>query len=189
MIEDRGLWPADHGANDGKTWLRIDVTDPALTLFQKILLVTDGTVTELLSLYCEQPIIARKILQSLPATAVLAAAAAGIAPPLMLRAVILENADGKPLLHATSCFALDSMPAAIRRDLQETDTPIGLLWRRERLEMYRELLGCQKGVDDEIAAALQVPGTTPLLQRSYRLFHHREAMGLITETFATSVLK
>jgi chorismate-pyruvate lyase len=167
----------------------IEPADPRLTLFQKILLTTDGTVTELLSLYCGQAIHARKLWQSTQPAPDRAARDIGIAAPLLLRTVLLEDATGVPLLHATSRLALAQMPQAIRRDLQETELPIGLLWRRERLEMYREILGCQRGTAPEIARLLAVPPATLLLNRRYRLHHLGQPMGMIEETFATPILR
>lgn len=171
------------------TWADVSVDDSSHTLFQKILLATDGTVTELLSLYSGQPVSARKLAQSISEAPSPAALQAGIEVPLLLRTVLLESADGRPLLHADSCFSLDAMPASIRRDLLQTDLPIGLLWRRERLEMFREILGCQRGIAPATAAMLQVSPDALLLRRNYRLIHHGQTMGWIEETFASATLK
>lgn len=168
-------------------WTSIIPADPDLSLFQKILLATDGTVTELLSLYCGKPVTARK--QDQPASAVLDnARMQEIAAPRLVRTVLLEDSHGHPLLHASSCFALGLMPESIRRDLEQTDLPIGLLWRRERLEMYREIQECRRGTAPLIARLLDVAPDAPLLGRTYCLFYQKQVMGLITETFATSVL-
>lgn len=171
------------------SWTNVAHDDASHTLFQKILLATDGTVTELLSLYCGQRVSARKLVQTTSQDPSPAAMRAGIVPPLLLRTVLLVSAEGCPLLHAASCFALDAMPEPIRRDLLQTDLPIGLLWRRERLEMYREILGCQRGSAPAIASVLQVASDATLLRRNYRLIHHGQPMGWIEETFATSTLQ
>ncbi len=160
--------------------LRLDPqTDDTLTLFQKILLATDGTVTELLSLYTGQPIAARKI-----------AAERDAGPsPVMQRTVLLEGPGGTPYLHAASRFAFALFSPAIQRDLVETDLPIGLLWRREKLEMHREIIGCTRVADAQIAALLQVAPATLLLSRSYRIIHGGQELGTICETFSPTVLR
>ena len=190
------------------TWRPTTPQAPDLSLFQQIPLATDGTVTELLSLYCGQPVTARKLAQSVqeddtratgddanPDTAgaadqhAVTKSSQAIALPRLLRSVVLQDAGGRPLLHAQSCFALELMPASIRHDLQHTTLPIGLLWRRERLEMYREIQACECGTAPAVAALLQVAPDAPLLRRTYVLFHQRLPMGAITETFAMTVLR
>jgi chorismate-pyruvate lyase len=153
--------------------------DPTLTLFQKILLATDGTVTELLSLYTGAPITARKI----------AATLGDSSPRILHRTVILEGPDATPYLHATSRFAFALFSADIQRDLIETELPIGLLWRRERLEMYREITGFSRAADAAIADLLRVPKATLLLSRAYRIIYAGQELGTICETFSPTVLR
>jgi chorismate-pyruvate lyase len=153
--------------------------DSTLTLFQKILLATDGTVTELLSLFTGQSITARKIAATLDDDV----------PQMLHRTVILQGPDGTPYLHATSQFAFALFSADIQRDLIGTELPIGLLWRRERLEMYREIIGFTRAADASIANLLGVPGATLLLSRSYRIIHGGQELGTICETFSPTVLR
>lgn len=158
-------------------------SDPGLTLFQKIMLTTDGTVTELLSLYCGEPIVARKLGETLETTA-----HAGNPVRVLHRTVLLCTAAGEPCLYAQSHFMFDRFPAAIQRDLLETTTPIGLLWRRERLEMHREIIERKRETDPTVAALLGVPADADLLCRTYRIVHGGETLGTITEKFAASVV-
>lgn len=159
-------------------------TDPGLTLFQKILLCTDGTVTELLSLYCGEPIVARKLGETFET------AMHGGAPVRVLhRTVLLCSAADEPVLYARSHFMFDRFPAAIQRDLLETTLPIGLLWRRERLEMHREIVERKRETDPSVAALLGVAEQAELLCRTYRIIHQGETLGTITEKFAASVVR
>ena len=165
-------------------WLAADC---GLTLFQKILLSTDGTVTDLLALYCGLPIQTFKVEQSLQAGGP-DALGVGAHVPVLHRSVILGSDAVTPYLHAHSHFVVDRLSAATRRDLLETDLPIGLLWRRERLEMYREIIACKRVTDARIAGLLHVAPETNLLARTYRIVHGARVMGMITETFAATVL-
>lgn len=179
-------------SDDESTWTTLDKEAEArLTLFQKILLATDGTVTELLSLYCGRPIAARKLDQHFANVdgrnsgnePILAR------PRILHRAVILEDDTGRPWLHASSSFHFDRFSAAIRQDLVETECPIGLLWRRERLEMYREVTAQRIGFAPAIATLLGVAGNAALLSRTYRIDHGGEPLGEISETFAAAVIR
>lgn len=162
-------------------------SEPSLTLFQKLLLSTDGTVTELLALYSGKPIQAHKLAQCMragPLAGLLCADGARI----LDRSVLLGSADGGIYLHARSYFVFDRFSAAIRRDLIDTEQPIGLMWRAERLEMYREIIDRRRQCSAPIAALLGVAPELPLLSRTYRIVHAGCDLGIITETFAGTVL-
>lgn len=148
------------------------------------MLTTDGTVTELLSLYCGEPIVARKLGESFDI-----ATHASDAVRVLHRTVLLCTAAGEPCLYAHSHFMFDRFPAAIQRDLLETTMPIGLLWRRERLEMHREIIERKRETDPVVAVLLGVPQEAELLCRTYRIVHGGATLGTITEKFAASVVR
>lgn len=148
------------------------------------MLTTDGTVTELLSLYCGEPIVARKLGESFDT-----ASHGGRHVRVLHRTVLLCTAAGEPCLHAQSHFMFDRFPASIQRDLVETTMPIGLLWRRERLEMHREIIERKRETDPAVAALLGVSAENDLLCRTYRIVHQCETLGTITEKFAASVVR
>ncbi len=148
------------------------------------MLTTDGTVTELLSLYCGEPIVARKLGEAFDS-----AAHGGQQVRVLHRTVLLCTAAGEPCLYAQSHFMFDRFPEAIQRDLLGTTMPIGLLWRRERLEMHREIIERKRETDPAVAALLGVAAQADLLCRTYRIVHHGETLGTITEKFAASVVR
>lgn len=162
--------------------------DPALSLFQKILLCTDGTVTELLWLYCGAPIMARKVEQSFIRGGPLTLDAPADARVLQ-RTVVLGPEHAAPCLYAQSHFIFDRFSAAIQADLINTELPIGLLWRREQLEMHREIIIHAREHDAGVATLLQVPPQTLLLSRTYRIIHAGQSLGMITEKFAVTALR
>lgn len=180
--------------------------DPALSLFQKILLSTDGTVTGLLSLYARRPLRARKVAQSLEigildpaslgAAGVGRASAATIDPldaapheRILRRTIVLGSEGDGELLFADSRFMFDRFSQAIQDGLLHTELPIGLLWRRERLETYREIVDCRSETCAPVAALLGVPEGSLLYARTYVIYHQRRPLGVITEKFAASVLR
>lgn len=173
---------------------------PALSLFQKVLLLTDGSVTEMLSVYHGgRAIRARKLGQWLhddapPAALVPTppdpAADTGTpsAPVAWLeRRIVLEVGppdDAQPLVHATSAFRLDGLSPATRHGLLHTDTPVGALWQAERCEMHREIIDWRLHADAEVARMFGLPADAPLASRQYRLWQGGRAMGWIREQFS-----
>ena len=162
--------------------------EPTLTLFQKVLLTTDGTVTELVSLYAGKPIRARKISQSIGYTTAPALLQADAAARILHRTIVLEDETGAPYLYADSYFIVDRFSEAIQRDLVETDLPIGLLWRRERLEMYREIIERCRERCPVVARVLLVDASADLLARTYVVYHGGQPLGTVTEKFVASIL-
>lgn len=158
--------------------------DPVPTLFQKVLLATDGTVTELLSLHCGQPILAKKVEQSLGEKAAPAQLGCADGEPVLHRTVLLEPLSGGDRIFAESFFAFTRFSKALQSALIETEAPIGLLWRMERLEMFREIVERRVEVSPQVAALLGVPADTQLFSRTYSISHGGKVLGLITEKFA-----
>lgn len=174
---------------------------PALSVFQKVLLLTDGSVTEMLSVYCGgAPIRARKLGQwlhddGLPATLAIppanpaesAPAVAAGATPWLERRIVLEAGpadDAQALVYASSAFRLDGLSPATRHGLLHTDTPIGALWLAERCEMHREIIDLRLTRQPEVALQLGLEAEASLAARQYRLWQGGAPVGWISETFA-----
>ncbi|MFM9435227.1 chorismate-pyruvate lyase [Janthinobacterium sp. CG_23.3] len=156
--------------------------NPSLSLFQKILLSTDGSVTELLVLYAGRPIRARKIEQALRRGAAPAELACDPDTPLLHRKVMLVD-ERASYVYAESAFVFERLSPSIQRRLLETEAPIGLLWREEKCEMYREIIDTRLQQCPDAAAHFGLPPGAPLLSRTYLLHQQSRPMGIITEKF------
>lgn len=160
-----------------------------LSLFQKVLLSTDGTVTELLSLYCGRPIRARKVAQSFAVGTAPRLLAAAPHERILQRTIVLGSGSGDELLFADSRFVFDRFSTAIQHDLLHTELPIGLLWRRERLETHREIVDRRSETCDAVADLLGVAHDATLYSRTYVIFHQHRPLGVITEKFSAAALR
>lgn len=156
--------------------------NPSLSLFQKVLLTTDGSVTELLVLYAGKPIRARKIEQALRRGAAPAALACAPNTPLLHRKIMLVD-EQTSYVYAESVFVFERLSRSIQHRLLETEAPIGLLWREEKCEMYREIIDSRLEQCADAAAHFSLPPSTPLLSRTYVLHQQSRPMGIITEKF------
>lgn len=161
------------------------LVDPLLSLFQKVLLVTDGSVTELLCIYTGQNIRARKIEQIVRAGGAPAVLGCAEDAPLLHRRIMLVDCSVN-LVYAESAFVLDRLSARTRSRLLETDAPIGLLWRQEKSEMYREIVDLRIEANTSVAAHFGLSEDTRLLSRTYLLHQEGHPLGIITEKFPIS---
>ena len=151
-----------------------------LSLFQRILLFTDGTVTDLIALYAGEPIHVRKLRQAL---------AVREAPPLLaadgpirvLERCILLSGRERNYLYAESHFIFERFSASIQRQLLESDKPIGLMWKEERLETYREITAQAVVQRAELTSYFQLPATAWFVSRTYLIHHGGRPLGTITE--------
>ena len=163
------------------------VHDLSLSLFQKVLLVTDGTVTQLVELYTGQTIRVRKIENQIVANHLVPSSVQGILKTgndnALLKRIILLCSDTTSYIYAESYFVMERLPADMRAKLESTSIPIGLLWREARLETHREILEYRRERNAEVAGHLGVDVNSELLSRTYMLYTNRQPMGVITEKF------
>ena len=121
--------------------LRREIDGLGLDLLQRILLLTDGTLTPLLEMYAGEEIEAVKLCQELREEK-----GRGRLPPgrrILVRTALLRGRTSlRNLFHAESTVFLDRLDRRISRGLLETNAPIGRLLQGARTETFREVLGC-----------------------------------------------
>jgi chorismate-pyruvate lyase len=161
--------------------------DPSLSLFQKVLLTTDGTVTQLLALYTGLPIRVHKLEHSLVRGGHPQWLMTG-EDPVLKRSILLCN-DQQNLLYAESLFVIDRLPLSMQRQLLESDQPIGLLWRAARMETYREIVAYHHEPVGLLSQYFNLAVDEQLLSRTYLIHHQRQPLGMITEKFPASYFR
>ena len=152
--------------------------DPSLSLLQKILLTTDGTVTQLLGLFTGERISVEKLEHAMIAGGP-SALAVPATEPVLSRRILLRGT--RPWMYAHSFLVPSRLPQGMQETMLQTDTPIGQLWKAARLETYREIIDFHRENDAGIAALFDCDG--PLLSRSYLIHAGGAPMGLIVEKF------
>ena len=153
--------------------------DASLGPLQKALLVTDGTLTQLLEAFSGEKIRVHKLGQSLVqgGPALLAVPAE---EPVICRRILLRG-DRRVYLHAESWLVPARMPREMVDALANTDTPMGRLWKAARLETFREIVDFRRETNPEISALLG--GSATILARSYVLHRRDLPMSLVSERF------
>jgi chorismate-pyruvate lyase len=164
---------------------QFDGFDPSsLGLLQRILLVTDGTLTDALEAAFLEPIGLRKIeLNILTAPAPVEELDLPAGAPLLQRKILLYGENtGRSYVYAESQLALDRLPPRFREELMHSDTPMGRLWSEHKMETWKELLTVAQYPMDKLAPYL---GTTSAhcLMRRYRLISGGRPLMIIEEHF------
>lgn len=188
----------DNSSN--KDLLRIDlqsslkrspINPKDISPFQRILLTTDGMVTEILEAYLWERIKVIKLFQDyfildneIPSLEV------GKGCKVMQRKVLLcGRLSQKNHLYAESIIIPDRLDEKIRDSLLNTSKPIGLLILENRLETFREILDCGKEEAQDLAVYFNIKRNDFLIFRTYRVFSNHLPIMLITEKFAENGMR
>lgn len=156
--------------------------DESLSLFQKVLLITNGTVTDLLRLYTKDKIKVKKLNQEMMTSDGLYTSLCGKDKTVLKREILLATNE-ENLIYADSVFIMDNMSENIQEQLLETQKPIGTLWKEEKLNTYRDIFSIRLEVCEDIASHFNIEAKTPFLVRSYRIDNYENTLGIITEKF------
>lgn len=158
-----------------------------LSSIQKILLGTDGSVTQLLESVTGHPVSVRTLEQ------VIVKADAGVATHLNIaqgdeinhRVVeLLDSATGEVLVYATSQTPVARLDPEFRDDLMKADIPIGKIIKSHHIEARREILSARVSpAHDEICGIFPVCRNEPMLSRQYQIIHSGEPLMFIEEQF------
>ena len=159
-----------------------------LGLAQRVLVTTDGTVTEALAAIFLEPIelvkIAIAITHSdhpLPHLELKSGSS------LMRRQVVLRGSrTSTPYAYAQVVIAADRLAPDLRRELLDGRTPLGELWIRHRVEIFKERPRIRRRPAGEFARYLDLGETETLIERTYRAFAGRHPVFLVTEYFPTA---
>ena len=163
--------------------------DPlALSRFQRILLTTDGTVTDMLEAYLFEQIQLVKLSEKLvsldediPAMELEKGA------EVVERKILLQGRiSRRNYIYAESILALERLEEKFRKELLETKTPIGKIWLAQRVETFKEILDTGKELANELSTYFKIEPESNLLFRRYCVFSNRKSTIMITEKFPES---
>ena len=159
-----------------------------LSRFQKILLITDGTVTKLLENYLDEPIIVHKLneeiqqgISTFPHNDEL-----DIDTPtdVLQREIFLQGQlTGKNWIYADSTIFINHLSSDFRQDLLESNQPIGKLWIKYRLETYKSILSIQEENAEELAPYFGIEAHNRMITRTYSVYSNQKVIMIITEKF------
>jgi chorismate-pyruvate lyase len=165
------------GPLDGIEWHTLDP-------LQRVLLVTDGTVTAILEAAFLEGIrvvkLSQDVVKAAPSHALLQASPE---EAIVERRVLLRGAaTGRNYVYAESLIAVNRMGPAFCRLLFDSDTPLGQLWLDQKLETYKEIVEMRGAADGPGAEYLECGGSGVLI-RKYRIYSGGIPVMIIGEHF------
>ncbi len=156
--------------------------DASLSVFQKILLITDGTVTDLLSLYTQKTIQVKKLMQEIVYSGEQQLNFCSLNTPLLKRCVLICS-NTENYIYAESTFVFEHLSRSAQYHLLETDQPIGLIWKAEKLESYRDVIGYSIEANEKVSKLFRLCPESKFVSRTYLIYHRQVILGEITEKF------
>ncbi len=156
-----------------------------LSPLQRVLLVTDGTVTRIIEAYTLEPVEVRVLRQRTRA----------LAEPnelleldrgtlVVQREVSMQGRySARVYGYADSLLVPGRLPQAVMDGLDAEGEAIGRLLERHRMETRREVLWLGRETLSEPGGAARGGGTTEFITRTYRIVAHHKPIVLIQEKF------
>lgn len=160
--------------------------DPArLSTFQRIILTTNGTLTDILEAYLSEPILLVKLaelLRTLPEHSTVLALESG--EEAIERKILLQGqASQRNWIYAESLLVPDRLEPHFRERLIVSQVPMGRLWLEHRLETFKEFVHLMREPAGDLADYFGLARMDMILSRTYRVLSQRQPIMVITEKF------
>lgn len=157
-----------------------------LSMIQKMLMITDGTLTELLEAYWNEKIHITKLSEETTHhTENMKLLDAQPEEDVLERKILLQGTVSKKnWLYAESLIIPARLDTGFRRDLIESQIPIGKLWKKYRTETFKEMMSYFFEPANDLASYFaQINTEDTVLCRTYRIFTKGKPVMTITEKF------
>lgn len=167
---------------------RSHINPASLSTFQRILLTTDGTVTDILEAYLFEQIRVVKLSEEQIAIAQdIPSLELKQGTEVILRKVLLQGKiSRRNFIYAESIVVPDRLEENFRDELLKTRTPIGKIWLEHKVETFKEILDSGKEPANDLSAHFTMESRESILFRTYRVISNRQSVMLITEKFPES---
>lgn len=163
--------------------------DPStLSPFQRILLTTDGTVTEILEAYLFEPIQIVKLSEDTVSTTVdIPALDLPQGREIIKRKILLQGRiSRKNFVYAESLIVPDRLEENFKYELLNTQVPMGRVWREKRMETFKEIIDSALESAEHLSEYFQLEQDAKMLSRTYQVFSASRPIMIITEKFPES---
>lgn len=162
-----------------------------LSPFQRILLTTDGTVTEILEAQFWEPINLIKLFQEKRVSDVdIPYLEIRSGTDILVRKILLQGNDSKTnYIYAESILVPEHLDDYLQDGLINTDKPLGRLMIEAKTETFREILSCKKEKAEELNEYFDQAAESILISRTYRVFADQKPIILITEKFPETAFR
>ncbi len=161
----------------------------SLNLIARLLLTSDGTLTDIVQAVFLEPIELVKLsIEQCAATELEESLEIRPSDPLMRRKILLRGGvSGSNYVYAETLIALNSLPEAVREGLVRSGSPIGRLWVQHKLETRKEVLSIWRERAGELGPHFGITADADVLARTYRVFTGGKPSMLISEYFPATL--
>ena len=164
------------------------INPATLSPFQRIILTTDGTLTEILEAYLSEALqivkLSEEIINLQEDQQALKLEANN---QIIERKILLQGKISmRNFIYAESALAFSRLDQVFQHELLESRVPMGKLWRQNRLETFKEIISTQKEPARELSQYFDIAPEDELLSRTYLVFSQGQPIIQITEKFPTS---
>jgi chorismate-pyruvate lyase len=161
------------------------INPSSLSAFQKILLIADGTLTNILEAFLNEPIsvikLSEKIIlitQDIPLLEIT------VGTQVLDRQILLQGkTTRRNWLYADSIIVLERIGGKFRKKLIKSHVPIGKLWVAHKTETFKEIVTYGLEQAENLSNYFEIKREDKLLSRTYRVFSNRKPIMMITEKF------
>lgn len=164
---------------------RSHIEPSSLSTFQRILLTTDGTVTDILEAYLFEQIRVVKLSEQLVSLAhEIPSMELKEGTEVIVRKILLQGKiSRKNFIYADSIIVPERLDDRFREALLETKMPIGKIWFEQRVETFKEILDSSKERANGLSEYFTIQPSDNMLSRTYRVVTNRKSVMMITEKF------
>ncbi|MDJ0578171.1 MAG: chorismate pyruvate-lyase family protein [Xenococcaceae cyanobacterium MO_234.B1] len=186
-------------ANEGNNndMMRQDLTqslsrshiDPSkLSTFQRIVLTTDGTLTEILEAYLFEKIRVVKLSEGIVSiTQDISPLEVKQGSEVIERKILLQGKiSRKNFIYAESILVTERLDEKFKDELLHSRTPLGRLWLEHKFETFKEIVDTAEETADKLSAYFPLKPEDKILSRTYRIFSKSKPIIMITEKFPAS---
>ena len=157
----------------------------SLSPFQKILLIADGTLTNILEAFLNEPIGVVKLSEKIVSiTENIQPLEIKVGTEVIERQILLQGKRSRRnWLYADSIIVLELVEEKFREKLIKSHTPIGKLWVKHKTETFKEIVTYALEPAGYLSDYFNIIKEDKLLSRTYRVFSNRQPVMMITEKF------
>lgn len=160
----------------------------SLATIQKVLLISDGTLTNIIEVLAGENIQVTKLSEEqvrIDSGADLLDVKPG--DEALLRKILLRGVRSMcNYLYAESLIIPQRLQPELRERLVCESTPIGRLWIEHRTETFKEMISMRRERAENLAHFFQILPDDVMLARTYRVFSQQQPVMVITEKFPKS---
>jgi chorismate-pyruvate lyase len=167
------------------------INPSSLSPFQQILLIADGTLTNILEAFLNEPIGVVKLSEKIISiTEDILPLEIQVGTEVIERQILLQGKTSqRHWLYADSIIVLERIEEQFREKLIQSHVPIGKLWVEHKTETFKEIVTYTREQAGDLSNYFEIKRENKLLCRTYRVFSHQKPVMMITEKFPESFFR